>query len=373
MKKKILVMTFVMATAAITQGCYRLTLELKEASVQKPSNVALYFAMSDRDENPVSGHKANQFKIFEDGKLISIYESKQTILNPKVATVRYTLLLLDMSGSVVDSGQMPVIQEAVAEFIQGLGEDEHVAIYAFDGREEIQPIAKFGTSETAASKRAERLGNWKAEDPSTNLNGAVIKAVEVLEEAKSASDVPLRFGTLVVFTDGTDRAHRASSRDAQQAMEENDIDSYVIGIGGEVDEEELQSLFSNGVLHFTEKEKVVVAFKEMGEKLKAMGSRYYLLSYCSPSRAGRHELTIETEKGKDKGKLNFSFDADGFEPGCDPYDTPNFKPLEDAKKSEAARQRRLDKGMRDQRGNRQAIDDESPFSTDEENPPPPSY
>jgi hypothetical protein len=331
-----------------SSGCYRLRLQLVDASVQKPSNVAIYFSMDDRNGEPVSGVGAKEFSIYEDGKLISIYESKQTILNPEVATVRYTLLLLDMSGSVVDSGQVPLIREAVGHFIAGLGEDEHLAIYAFDGREEILPIAEFETGDVTASRRAERLGNWRTGDPSTNLNGAIIKAVEVLDEAKSSSDVPLRFGTLVIFTDGTDRAHRASSKEALSAMRRSEIDSYVIGLGGEVDQEEMQRLSTSGIFHFTDKGKVVSAFKEMGEKLKARGTRYYLLSYCSPSRAGRHRLTVETEVGEDKGRLSFEFDADGFEPSCDPYATPNFKPLDDAKKQEAERQREVD-------------DSESPF------------
>jgi hypothetical protein len=373
----------------LVSGCYRLRLDLVDASVQQPSNVAIYFSMDDRDGEPVSGVGAKEFQIYEDGKLISIYESKQTILNPEVATVRYTLLLLDMSGSVVDSGQIPLIQDAVGQFIAGLGEDEHVAIYAFDGREEIIPIAKFGTSDSAASRKADRLGSWEAKDPSTNLNGAIIKAVEVLDAAKAASDVPLRFGTLVIFTDGTDRAHRASSKEALRAMNASDIDSYIIGLGGEVDQEEMHRLSTSGVLHFTEKEKVVDAFKEMGEKLKARGTRYYLLSYCSPSRAGRHRITIETKVGEDKGKLNFEFNAEGFEPDCDPYATPNFKPLDDAKAAEAAKQQKTDRGLVGKDGKRQVEDDESPFAAPkqsggakqkkrgrvgkDDSPPPPAY
>jgi hypothetical protein len=351
------------AAAMVLGGCHRLRLELVDASVQQPSNVALYFSMDNRKGEPVSGVGAKEFQIFEDGKLISLYESKQTILNPEVATVRYTLLLLDMSGSVVDSGQVPLIQEAVGQFIAALGEDEHVAIYAFDGREEILPIAAFGTSDKTASWRAQNLESWNAEDPSTNLNGAVIKAVEVLDEAKASSEVPLRFGTLVIFTDGTDRAHRATAKAALRAMQGSDIDSYVIGLGGEVDQEEMQRLSTSGVLHFAEKEKVVEAFKEMGEKLKARGTRYYLLSYCSPSRAGRHRLTVETQVGDDTGKLSFEFSAEGFEPGCDPYATPNFKPLEDAKQQEADRQWKEDRGREGKDGKRQVEDDESPFAS----------
>ena len=123
----ILLFTFVVLL--FLGGCEGLRLHLVNASVQQPSNVALYFTVDTAEGEPVPGATADQFKIYEDGKLISIYESKQTILNPEVATVRYTLLLLDMSGSVVESGQVPLVQEAVTAFLDGIGEQEKVAIY----------------------------------------------------------------------------------------------------------------------------------------------------------------------------------------------------------------------------------------------------
>lgn len=345
----------------LCSGCYPLRLKLVDASVQKPSNVALYFAIDDRNGDPVSGLKAKEFEIYEDNKLISNFESKQTILNPKVATIRYTLLLLDMSGSVVESGQVPLIQEAVGAFLDSLGADEPVAIYAFDGREDIIPIAKFGQRDSAQSKRVYSVGSFWSEDPSTNLNGAVIKGVAVLQEAEAASDVPLRFGTMVIFTDGTDRAHRASPKQAARALTEAKIDSYVIGLGGEVDVKEMKRLSTTGVVQIAEKDQVVSAFRDMGEKLKGQGRKYYLLSYCSPSRAGKHKITVKTTVGKDKGKLGYTFSAEGFEPKCDPYATPGFKPLEDAEKQEAEQRRKMDKGVKGKNGARQIYDDESPF------------
>ena len=60
------------------------------------------------------------------------------------------------------------------------------------------------------------------------------------------------------------------------------------------------------------------------EKLKAKGTRYYLLSYCSPSRAGKHKLMVKvTFKGK-SGSLEHEFNAKGFRAGCDPKRRPNF-------------------------------------------------
>jgi hypothetical protein len=306
-------------------GCYRMRLDLVDASVQKPSNVALFFQMDDKDGEPKPGVAAEQFEIYEDGKLISTYESKQTILNPEVSTVRYTLLLLDMSGSVVESGQVPQLQDAVGAFLEGIGENEKVAIYAFDGRAEILPLAEFGAREATLARKNELLTKWKTEDPSTNLHGAIVQGVAALDAAKAASIVPLRFGTLVIFTDGTDRAHRASDDDALAAIRSSQTTTFVIGLGGEVDQEEAKRFGKDGFVLAEDKAAMTAAFKTVAERINARGRSYYLLSYCSPSRAGSHALQIVAKLEDQKGKLAYQFDAEGFEPDCDPAQIPKFE------------------------------------------------
>src|SRR4051794_2839352 len=78
-------------------GCLKLT--LYNASVTKPSQVAVYFSLTDSGGNPVPNLASDKFRIYEDGGLVSVFESKQTILNPEVAALHYTLLLVDLSGS----------------------------------------------------------------------------------------------------------------------------------------------------------------------------------------------------------------------------------------------------------------------------------
>jgi hypothetical protein len=267
---------------------------------------------------------ADQFNIYEDGKLISKYESQQTILNPEVATVRYTLLLLDMSGSVVESGQLPLIEEAAGAFVANVGEQEQIAIYAFDGRAEIEPIAEFGAGRGQLASRTARLGSWKIEDPSTNLHGAIIEGVKAIQTEMESSEAPLQFGNLVVFTDGTDRAHRATSSDALRAVRDAGVNIYVIGLGGEVDQAEMQKLGRDGFVHVGDKDAVVAAFEQVATRIQGLASRFYLLSYCSPSRAGKHKLQVEAVLGEQKGKLGYQFDAEGFEPDCDPNTPPAF-------------------------------------------------
>ena len=316
----------IIAGFVVSIGCKRAQLHLVDASVQKPSNVAIYFTVADKAGEPVGGLTAEKFKIYEDGQLISEYESQQTILNPEVATIRYTLLLLDMSGSIVESGQTPLIQEASGVFITGVGEQEKVAIYAFDGRAELIEIADFESSRGRLAGGKNRLSSWKSKDPSTNLNGAVVEASKILAETMENSEVPIRFGTLVVFTDGTDRAHRATSGEAVSAIRNADITAYVIGLGGEVDIEEMKRLGPDGVVHVQDQSSIVNAFSELAERLHKLSQSYYLLSYCSPSRAGRHKLVVKAILNEEEtGTLGHEFDAEGFEPDCDPNDKPAFE------------------------------------------------
>ncbi|MGZ3443425.1 MAG: VWA domain-containing protein, partial [Polyangia bacterium] len=98
----------------LSVGC--LHLKLVDASVKKPSNVAVYFNVTDDKHVGVPNLMADQFHVYEDGKIVSPFESKQTILNPEVAAVQYTLLLMDMSGSVTNSGQAPALADAASGF-----------------------------------------------------------------------------------------------------------------------------------------------------------------------------------------------------------------------------------------------------------------
>ena len=68
-----------------------------------------------------------------------------------------------------------------------------------------------------------------------------------------------------------------------------------------------------------------VSFDKIAERIAGYSKRFYLLSYCSPARAGEHELTVEpvTAEGK-RGTVSYRFTAAGFGPNCDPNRKPTF-------------------------------------------------
>ena len=301
-----------------------LTLTMVDASVRRPSNVAVYFAVDTSEGEPVPGLTAESFRIYEDGNLVSEHESKQTILNPEIAAAHYTVLLIDMSGSVTESGDLPTVSAGAGAFADQVGQYQEIAVYAFDGRKEIVQLSGFSKNKDAIHGGIERLDSFQSKDPSTNLNGAVDQALVVLDRQLRRSRVPLRFGTLVVFTDGTDHAGRVKAEDLYDAIDKSPHDIFVIGVGAEVNEEELGSIGRDGVVLSKNRAEIASSFEQAAARVAAATKRYYLLGYCSPARAGVHEVTIEAAVEKRVGSLSYEFNAAGFRAPCDPNQPPSF-------------------------------------------------
>ena len=306
-------------------GCAskRLQFTMLDASVQRPSNVAVYFTVDTEEGDPVPGLTAEKFKIYEDGSPVSVLESKQTILNPEVAAAHHTLLLIDMSGSVTESGDLPVVVEAAEQFTIKVQAFQKVAVYAFDGSAQIHPIQGF-TGGAGAVRGVDKLDGFKARDPSTNLNGAIMEGLNVLERQMGTSGTPLTFGTLVVFTDGTDRAGRVTRDKLYDALDKTNIDVMVIGVGAEIDGGELRAIGRNGAILNKDRAQIASSFQAAAARVEAFTKRYYLLGYCSPARAGKHVVRIETAARGQSGSLEYEFDAKGFGPNCDPNRPPSF-------------------------------------------------
>lgn len=297
---------------------------LIDAAHRKPSNVAVYFAVDDGDGEPVADLLASDFNIYEDGKLVSRDESRQSIVNPEVAAVHYTLLLVDMSASVTESDQVDKIVAASTDFAARVEPYQKVAVYAFDGSPNLYEITPFTESGARASQGLGKLSGFMTKDPSTNLHGAIVQALEKLDHALAQAKVPLRFGTLVVFTDGTDRAARVTYQEMIDAIEASEYSMFAIGVGNEIDDTTLSRIGTSGYIRVENTSELEDGFKEIGDRIVRHTRRYYLLSYCSPARAGEHKVTVEAvAKGK-KGELSYDFDANGFGPGCDATKPPPF-------------------------------------------------
>jgi hypothetical protein len=231
-------------------------------------------------------------------------------------------MLVDMSGSVTGSPDMQKVVAGAASFAGQVGRYQKLGIFAFDGSPHITQVVPFGAGNPEGTARA--LISYQPKDPSTNLNGAVVEAIRILDHQMSQSTVPLRFGTLVVFTDGTDHAARIPRDALVTAVGEANAEIYAIAVGAEVDDREIRAIGRNGTFTSKNSEDIRRGFDEIGARIEGLSRRYYLLSYCSPARAGAHNVEIEAVKGGRSGRLGYDFKADGFGPNCDPNQKPAF-------------------------------------------------
>jgi von Willebrand factor type A domain len=289
-----------------------------EAAARGPSNVAVFFAVDHADGEPVADLLASDFNIYEDDKLVSVDESRQTIVNPQLAAAHYTLLLVDMSASVTASDQLGAIVASAGEFVNQVGPYQRVAVYAFDGSKNLYEIVPFTQSGAQSALALPALQSFQSRDPSTNLHGAVLQALLELGKALEHSSAPLRFGTLVVFTDGTDRANRVPFQQMVDAVDASEHQVYALGVGHEIDDSTLARIGKTGYVRVEDSNASRSAFREIGDRIVRYTRRYYLLSYCSPARAGKHTVSVEAVTKGARGKLDYAFDARGFGPGCDP-------------------------------------------------------
>ena len=139
--------TFVAFLGFLVLGCGGgLQQQLNEAAQRKPSNVAVFFSVETADGEPVADLLASDFRIYEDDKLVSVDESLQTIVNPEIAAVHHTLLLVDMSASVTASDQVENIIKASEDFVSRVENYQKVGVNAFDGSAGLHEIVHFNES-----------------------------------------------------------------------------------------------------------------------------------------------------------------------------------------------------------------------------------
>ena len=325
------------ASAIAAAGCGGgLDVKLIKSQQKKPNNVWMFFTIMDGKE-PVGGLSADDFVISEDGAVISKFESKQKIQNPDVAAVMYTMLLVDMSGSISESGQADALVDAAKSFSDRVGKTQKVGVYAFDGESKLHSVTPFTEAQGSVEGGLEGLRHYKAKDPSTNLNGAVVEGLKTLKSELDKDRRPLKFGTLVVFTDGSDRAARVTKNEMKDEMgkdEYGDYQIFAVGVGAEIDKGELGTIGRDGTELVADQAKVKDAFDKVAARIENQTKRFYLLSYCTPARKGKHEVTVEAKRPDPKasGSTDYEIDAEGFgpPPDCNPDTLPTFD-LKDVK------------------------------------------
>ena len=331
----VVVLTSALVLAAVAVGCGG-TLQVTKlgGSAQRPANVALYLSVMDKAGQPVGGLAVANFRVYEDKKLISETKGKRALLDTGIASSRSSLLLVDLSGPMVDSEDLPELAKAVGQFVDKVGASQSVAVSVFDGGDEVAPLFGFGANMETA-KVVEAVRKFRPRNRNTNLNGAVFQGLGALKEQLAAATTTEKGASLVVFTDRGDLAHSVNPSVLEQALKDAPVDVYVIATGEKVSRPEIAAIGHSGIFISNDPKAFKKGFDQVTAKLATASDGRYIFSYCTPKRKGDHKLRLEIAVPGDTGDLTYEFSADSFKAGCSPKKRPSFSALTAAQKPKA--------------------------------------
>jgi hypothetical protein len=326
---------FVVALAAGCGGSGTLRVTKVAAAAQKPGNVALYLDVRDNGR-PVAGLQEKDFKVYEDGKLISPKKGKRALLEAEVTSANFAIIQVDLSGPIADSEHLPDLASTVAHFAQDLNDRQEVAVNAFDGNDEVAPFIGFGSGKEQFKNLADGLRKFRPRTRNSNLYGAVYQGISALEEKLANSPVEDKQATLIVYTDRYEMSHTVGIEQLKEKLKSTSVQVYIVAAGEQINRQELTMLGRSGVFLSNDPKAFKKGFDELNQKLVSLADGRYVLSYCSTKKKGQHKLEVEVETPGGDAKVSHKFNAAGFNPArCTPKTKPVFEEIE-AMKADAA-------------------------------------
>lgn len=163
-----------------------------------------------RNVEPVSGLKAENFTVFDNG----VKQKLERVIQEQVPLE--TFLVLDMSGSVAGP-ELEQLKAAASAFVSGLTSADKVALVTFA---EKATIAQALTTDLDAFARA--LAAVEARG-----NTAIYDATHLAITLRKRGDTR---GVAVVFTDGMDNASTMSAKAVVEAAERSDLVVYGVTV-----------------------------------------------------------------------------------------------------------------------------------------------
>ncbi len=297
-----------------------------------PSKVSMFFKVTDEDGDPVGYLNEDNFIIYEKGinddchREIGLESDRKIKTDPQIFN-HTTMLVLDLSGSVLENHLDPLLNAGI-EFIDAIMPDtvsasKSMGIWWFDGEDILHSLVPPTGNKNTLKLGLLAIDQSISNDNSTDLYGAILKSADIATNLLNmVSDSVIGAVSVVIFTDGTDKAARYLKSEAITAIHSlpQEISYFTIGIGVEADNEVLSQIGRNGFVSDDDVGQLANIFESVANLVSAEANSYYQFEYCSPKRSGTSNgLIIEVFHNGAGGKFgNFktTFDATGFTGGC---------------------------------------------------------
>jgi Ca-activated chloride channel family protein len=177
------------------------------------SLVEVYVTVTDRQGAPVTGLKAGDFRVLQDGEPQSITAFAVGAFPLAVAVG------IDRSFSMGGKGNLLTVAKSAARtFIDALRGEDQVMVLAIGSETEI--AAPLSTDRADAREAIDRLDPWGT----TPLYDATIVALDTIQAAKGRR-------ALVLVSDGTDRYSTIRAAELVERARQRDVLIYPMAIG----------------------------------------------------------------------------------------------------------------------------------------------
>jgi len=297
------------------EDCLQIT-EVMTSEVA-PAGVRTVFQLSDCNGDPIADLSSDEVTVLLDGQDIQSEGDVAPVLTQEVDFRLSTMLLLDLSYSIVENGNLQPMLDAARIAAHSLVAQGHrVSIYQFAGPPYFGEVQGFTTEVEELDAALAALSSTPGFG-TTDLYGSIAKAIQVLAD-EITPDV-LSSETLILFTDGTDEAMVSSADVAMEAIEKSGANVFTVGLGGDVNQEELLAFGRDGFEWAEDAAALAAAFEAITQRVVDLAHSYYLLGVCSPRVGDWREMTIGVARGGKRGALDVAYNANGFDiVGCDP-------------------------------------------------------
>jgi VWFA-related protein len=209
--------------------------------------VTVPVAVIDRNGHAISGLRAENFALYEDGKLQRISNFATTDAPFEVA------LLLDTSGST--RADIDLIRNAAKLFVNSLKENNRVAIIAFETTKEgATQSASVDIKTKLTSDRPnlyQAIQDIKGSNGTPFYDGLLRVANDIFKDPPSTDVLGRR--ALVALTDGVDSTSLSEFKDARAALLQRGIACYFIQVNTEsfVEDRLMRDCADDGVLRLS--------------------------------------------------------------------------------------------------------------------------
>lgn len=274
------------------------------------SKIKISFKLTDENNVGVANQTDSDFNLYEraliDGEteqLIDPAEAPRLIV-PNPQNYRYaTMIVMDLSGSVID--EIENIKSAATLYVSNLFSEINsgaleVAIYYFDGREQLQELIGFSTSSQNIIAAIGSMNAGLQQDISTNLYGAVVQSCAIMQDKKLAiqndPNTNIWASSMVFFSDGQNQDFFNNRNDMNTSINATSDNTgfYVIGAGNNVDPRVIADIGRNGQFLIDDYSQLNTGLNSVLDVIRKEANSNYELEICTAKSGTEVSFRLES-------------------------------------------------------------------------------